>query len=641
MVRSPRGARGADQGFSLIELVVAMVVLGTMAVAVIGVIMSSQSQGVANRSRIAAANLAAREIDLVREEFARTDAGPVNLAAAGYVLNPHPLAGGTAGQPLVIDGRKYTVVRTAQWNIAGTGASACEGGSLVAYPTLGVTVTVTWPNMGGVQPVVSTASLAPDKETGIATTDSFIAAKVLDQDAKPLSGIPVTATGGATTTGHTDASGCAVIRISPPTAGAAYTITVADGSYVDLSGTANPSKNSGVIMPSQIYAGASFTVAKAGSVTVTIVRSDGQSLTNAQASGSPLTLVASQYSGATGESPRVAGGVSTTFTGLWPTSYGAYFGSAAPPGGYDMVDLPPGGHVTLEVTLEMASVLVANLPSGTTNVLAVPTGTVPTTCSTGTSAPASGSGASFVLMPAAYDLYAVGTTFACSPGPVNVSLGSGENEDITWATTTLRIQGLSTGTVWIAEKQKSGLASLTTCPTTVGAIAINVDGARSAPVVIPAGSWYVWQTNGPWNGTCVSYPDLISAFGAPYGTAVLKNWASTPPPTLYAALTMTNISTTNRYLLISPVVVTGCTQTVASPSGTKYQSTGKSSSGTQSLTVSGVPRPTSGTTTYYAYLWNKENSGSGNRCTTAGTYVVGPGTSVLSKNTSSGGSTGP
>ena len=199
--RSPRGARGADQGFSLIELVVAMVLLGTMAVAVIGVIMNSQTQGVTNRSRIAAANLAAREIDLVREEFARTDAGPLSLAAAGYVLNPHPLAGGTAGQPLVVDGRKYTVVRTAQWNIGGTGASACEGGALVAYPTLGVTVSVTWPNMGSVKPVVSNASLAPDKDTGIPTTDSFIAAKVLDKDANPLVGVPVSATAGSTTVG--------------------------------------------------------------------------------------------------------------------------------------------------------------------------------------------------------------------------------------------------------------------------------------------------------------------------------------------------------------------------------------------------------------------------------------------------------
>ncbi|WP_315095265.1 type II secretion system protein [uncultured Cellulomonas sp.] len=642
MVGSPRGARGADQGFSLIELVVAMVVLGTMAMAVIGVIMNAQSQGVANRSRIAAANLAAREIDLVREEFAATKTGPVNLAAAGYVVNPHPLSGGTAGQPLTIDGREYTIVRTAQWNIAGTGASACEGGSLVAYPTLGVTVSVTWPDMGNVQPVVSTAALAPDKETGVDSTDSFIAAKVRDQNADPLTGIPVTATGGATTIGYTDASGCAVIRVSPAVAGTAYTITVADSSYVDLSGTPNPSKNSGVILQGQIYAGASFSVAKAASVTVKIVRSDGVPLTDAQASGSTVTLVASQFSGASGESPRIATGVLTTFANLWPTGYGAYFGNVPPTGGYDVHELPPGGHITIDVPLDMAAVLATGLPAGTTNVIAVPAGT-PTTCTTGTSEPVSGAGASFLLMPAAYDFYAVGSTFACSPGPVNVALGGGENEDIVWATTTIRIQGLASGTVWIAEKQKSGLATLTTCPTTapVGAIAVNIDGARTAPVAIPAGSWWVWQTSGPWNGTCVSYPDLISAFSAPYGTATSKTWGATPPPTLYSAITMTSVGTTNRWLLLSTATVSTCTSSTATTAGTRYQSGSKSSSTVQTLTIpGGVPRPVTGTTTYYAYLWNKETTGTGNRCTDAGTYVVGPATTTLSKSLGSS-SVGP
>ncbi|WP_162251760.1 type II secretion system protein [Cellulomonas sp. Root137] len=631
MVRSPHGARGADQGFSLIELVVAMVVLGTMAMAVIGVIMSSQAQGVTNRSRIAAANLAAREIDLVREEFGASKTGPVNLANAGYVVNPHPLSGGTAGQPLLIDGREYTVTRTAQWNIAGTGASACEGGSLVAYPTLGVTVSVTWPNMGSVQPVVSTASLAPDKNTGIPTTDSFIAAKVLDQNADPLVGIPVSATGAATTMGYTDASGCAVIRVSPAIAGTAYTIAVADSSYVDLSGTANPSKNSGVILQGQIYAGASFTVAQGGTVTIKIVRSDGQPLSDAQAAGSVVTLVASQYSGASGETQRTAAGVLTTIPNLWPTGYGGYFGSVAPTGGYAMQDLPPGGNITIEVPLEMASVLVTGLPSGTTNVLAVPTGTVPTTCGTGTSEPVSGAGATFLLMPAAYDFYAVGSMFACSPGPVNVALGSGDNEDIVWATTTIRIQGLAAGTVWIAEKQKSGLTSLTTCPTTVGAIAINIDGARTAPVAIPAGSWYVWQTNGAWNGTCTSYPDLISAFSAPYGTATSKTWGVTPPPTLYAAITMTNI-TSQRYLVLSTATTNGsCTATNVPTTGTKYTSTTRTSSNGQNLTVNNVPRPTTGTRTYYAYLWNNNGSNGSIGCTAVGTYIVGPGTATLTK----------
>ena len=431
--------------------------------------------------------------------------------------------------------------------------------------------------------------------------------------------------------GYTDASGCAVIRVSPAIAGTAYTIAVADSSYVDLSGTANPSKNSGVILQGQIYAGASFTVAQGGTVTIKIVRSDGQPLSDAQAAGSVVTLVASQYSGASGETQRTAAGVLTTIPNLWPTGYGGYFGSVAPTGGYAMQDLPPGGNITIEVPLEMASVLVTGLPSGTTNVLAVPTGTVPTTCGTGTSEPVSGAGATFLLMPAAYDFYAVGSMFACSPGPVDVALGSGDNEDIVWATTTIRIQGLAAGTVWIAEKQKSGLASLTTCPTTVGAIAINIDGARTAPVAIPAGSWYVWQTNGAWNGTCTSYPDLISAFSAPYGTATSKTWGVTPPPTLYAAITMTNI-TSQRYLVLSTATTNGtCTATNVPTTGTKYTSTTRTSSNGQSLTVNGVPRPTTGTRTYYAYLWNNNGSNGSIGCTAAGTYIVGPGTATLTK----------
>ncbi len=206
-----RSVRAQDEsGFTLIELVVAMVCLTAMAMAVIGVIVNSQSQSMTNRNRVAAANLAAREIDLVREQFGASDSGPIDVANEGLRVNPHPLTGGTAGQPLVVDGVPYTVTRAVEWNITGTGASACEGGSLVAYPSLGVTVSVTWPSMGSVQPVQNSAAFAPDKDTGVSTTDSFIASKVVDQDGKPLANIPVN----AGSTAYTDSTGCAIIRVS-------------------------------------------------------------------------------------------------------------------------------------------------------------------------------------------------------------------------------------------------------------------------------------------------------------------------------------------------------------------------------------------------------------------------------------------
>jgi hypothetical protein len=53
-----------------------------------------------------------------------------------------------------------------------------------------------------------------------------------------------------------------------------------------------------------------------------------------------------------------------------------------------------------------------------------------------------------------------------------------------------------------------------------------------------------------------------------------------------------------------------------------------------------MPRPTSGTITYYAYLWNKSGSNGSIGCTAAGTYVVGPATVSLSR-VSGTGTVGP
>src|SRR5690606_3142529 len=106
-----------DSGMSLVELIVAVVVLAIVASAVLGIILQAQSATVNNRARVAAANLAARELDIVRELFTRTSTSPVEIANAGTQTNPNPLAGGTAGQPLQMDGTAYTVVRSVAWNI--------------------------------------------------------------------------------------------------------------------------------------------------------------------------------------------------------------------------------------------------------------------------------------------------------------------------------------------------------------------------------------------------------------------------------------------------------------------------------------------------------------------------------------------
>ena len=47
----------------------------------------------------------------------------------------------------------------------------------------------------------------------------------------------------------TDASGCAVIQLSPPTSGATYTASFPNPGYVDIAGTVNPERTIGLIHP--------------------------------------------------------------------------------------------------------------------------------------------------------------------------------------------------------------------------------------------------------------------------------------------------------------------------------------------------------------------------------------------------------
>lgn len=628
-MRGPAVNPGSDttvreQGFTLIELVVAMVILAVMSVAIIGVILTAQAAGVANRSRIAAANLASRELEIVRQTFTATDAGPLNIANAGTVTNPDPLGNGTAGQPLVVDGKPYTVVRTAQWNATGTGSSACEGGAAVSYPALTVSVKVTWPDMGSVKPVTVTTRLAPEKDIGLSDKTAYIAVKVFDQNANPLSGIPITATGNGTSTGKTDDTGCAVLTVTPAdTNGTTYTVQVADSSYVDISGTANPSKSTGIVKQGTLYSGATFTIAKPGTATVKLVRDDGGSLSDADVAGSTVTLVASQYSGATGATTKVVSGVTTTFTKLWPTTYGAYFGTVPPVNGYTVQTLAPAGSISLEVPFTMASVPVQSLPDGTTSVYAVPAGTAvtATSCSpSGTvTASASGGTATFTTVPASFDLYATGATFKCTPGPTNVAFTSGSNDPVVWGTSKISITGAPGGTVWALNQAKAGISSSpTTCPTGYGSMAVNIDAARSGAATLPAGVWYYWQGSAD-GSTCTVYPDVSSPVSVTYGATTTVAWGAS------TTLTLTGIPKSNYFFVTDTSSGPTCKKGSITVSGSYWISSSYTTAANQSLSVT-IPRP-SANKTYYWYL----SSSSTNSCTNESSYQVTPTTASLSK----------
>ena len=614
-----------DAGFSLVEVMVACLVLGILAAAVIGIILQAQSASVTNRSRIAASNLAARELDIVRDEFHRTPAAPMQIADQGTVVNPHPLDGEATGQPLVIDGTPYTVTRSVEWNIMGNGKSACDGGSLVIYPTLGVTVSVSWPHMGSVKPVTSTTALAPDKGSGISGTDSFIAVKVSDQSGAPSVGRTVLVQGGSQSkTGTTDAEGCAVVQVSPAVGtGTAYTAQVVDSGYVDISSTANPVKNVGTVSQGQLANNVTFQVAIAGTVRVHLVDSAGNPVTSPPP-GAQVTLDAKEYSGDSSAHAYPATGPLVTISGLWPTDYGAYYGTTPPTTGYAKQTLAPGGTIDLNAVRELGQTSITGLPDGTI----VHVGASGATSCSGTTLVGTVSGSdplAVSLPPGDWTFFAEMPSAACSPGPT-VSLVGGPNGAIPWQMSTLTVQGAPAGsTVYAVEASR--VTNAGSCPPAASVAPVTV---TAAGVQVPAGTWYVYAVAGASCATPTGqYPATVT-----YGNDYAITWGShqvTLSITSIDPISSTGWFTKTYYwptVYVSKAAIAGLN---CSRSGITYKADGTA---LVSLPLNGSGTTWSATTVVPEGTWyvigNDQNGSNGQTrwssptCKLAGTVTVGP-----------------
>ncbi len=606
MTSSPAARDLHDDGMTLIEVLIAAVILGILASSILGIIIQTQSSHVDSRSRTAAASLAAREIDLVREEFGRSSTAPLDIADDGVVVNEHPLPGQGAGQPLRIDSQSYTVTRSASWNITGPGASACEGGSLVDHPTLTVSVTVTWPNMGSTKPVVSHTQLAPPKGTGVSGTQAFVAVKVVDSDGAANPGRTVRlSSGAATMSGLTDAAGCSVVAVSPAAAGTAYTATMMDSGYVDISGASNPSKSTGSVRPGQLNTSVTFAYDRAATLRVRVL-DDGGSPYNAV--GLPFTVVSTESSGASGTRTVTATGATTEITGLWPTRHGAYFGAVPPAGGYPTVDVGPGQVGEVDVVLTMATGAVAGLPPGTNRIIAAPSAAA-CTDPAAREVPAGG----FSLMPGTWSFYASGPAFDCTAGPASVVLVGGDNGDIGFGPTTLQVAGVPAGgTLWALHTSRA--SGLTTCPgPAYAAHAQNVDAARTGPVDLAAGDWYVFRTDGAADGACLSLPRGSYPRTVAHGAATSLVWTDQRPA---VGFTVRNIPSstalgTQYRIVYSTVALTNCTNSTTTPSTSTVLGNANNTTVTGTLEQG----------TYYVYR-QRTSGGSGNRCTSSSTNPV-------------------
>ncbi len=238
---SPRAAAGPDRpvprdaGMTLVEVVVALGLFAVMSTAVLVVLGSALTTTTDDKARLAAGNLASRELAIVRDTFSSVTRGP-DRVVENTVVNANPLPGGTAGEPLVVDGVPYTVTRTAQWDEVGSAkVSPCDAGTSDELAYLRVEVQVRWPALGDRPPVSMETVMTPPKGT-YTTAQGHIGLLVLDSAGAPLGGVPVTATKGALVrNGTTSPEGCVLLSHLEP---GDWRLTASRPDHVDPQGGA-------------------------------------------------------------------------------------------------------------------------------------------------------------------------------------------------------------------------------------------------------------------------------------------------------------------------------------------------------------------------------------------------------------------
>jgi prepilin-type N-terminal cleavage/methylation domain-containing protein len=224
--------RGDDAGFTMIEVVAAMLVFALAAAAIVAMLTNSLQISRTNRQRVVAANLATQELENVRNDMRNGVPQPV----------------GVTSHTQTVGATTYTVKRTANWLGLGQAGDSCSGAlsGQIAYQR--VKVAVTWPNMSGVDPVTNDTVITPEPGT-LSPNTITIPVHVVDRNGASVPGQSVTVTpvtAGPSQSEVTDDSGCAVFAQLTP---GSYNISLNTPGYVDWQGVSNHVESGGSSTP--------------------------------------------------------------------------------------------------------------------------------------------------------------------------------------------------------------------------------------------------------------------------------------------------------------------------------------------------------------------------------------------------------
>lgn len=367
----------------MIEMMVALLLFALLSTAVIMTITRANRITHEDAARVAATNLAVRELEITRDAFDDVGRGPDSISNGD---NLNPLPGGSVGQPLVVDGTRFTVSRDKFEGQLGNNdaASACDQTG-AAWDYFRVVVTVSWKARGDTQNVRMSTTMTPQKGT-FSATKGAVGLKVFDSLGRPVAGVPtsaVTGSGAVAGSGTTGSDGCVLISDLDP---GSYTIKLNRAGYV---WSRNPELGNltAAVVAGQLWRG-SVEYDKAAKVDATFITRTGWSLppTSGAAASTginkiPITVANSAIT-PTGSRAITGTGATRSMTDLFPfhSGYELWAGNCADSDPGDFRDPPvvtdPGGSATAQVPLAPVTVTA---PSGTITA----THAADTSCSSG------------------------------------------------------------------------------------------------------------------------------------------------------------------------------------------------------------------------------------------------------------------